>query len=326
VVHPPLEHLMSLISDHAQPQPQPQAQKLAERTDQEPVSRLISPHDRQRPVVRVGLRLTEVLVLALLLVFCAGPVLWMFKAAVSPASDVVAHPLSVWPSHTRFGNLSEALTSLDIGRYLLNSVVLAAGCLAVQLIVSTCAGFALSVLRPRYGKAVYALVLATLLVPATVSLVPLYLTVQHLPGLGTNLINSFWAVWLPAGANAFNVLLVKRFFDGIPAELYEAARVDGAGPLTLLRRIVLPMSRPVLAVVSLFALIASWKDFIWPLIAITDPHKQPISVALPLIAKTSDQGLLIAGLFLASVPPLLLFVIFQRQVVNGVGGHTGSKG
>ncbi|MFD8028854.1 carbohydrate ABC transporter permease [Streptomyces sp. NPDC059717] len=292
----------------------------------EPVSRLVAPQDRRRPTVRVGLRTTEVIVLVLLLAFCAGPILWMVKAAVSPSSDIVAHPLSLWPSQIRFGNVSEALTSLEIGRYLLNSVYLAAGCLVVQLIISTSAGFALSVLKPRYGKVVYAMLLATLLVPATVSLVPLYLTAQHMPGLGVNLIDSYWAVWLPAGANAFNVLLVKRFFDGIPAELYEAARVDGAGPLTLLWRIVLPLSRPVLAVVSLFTLIASWKEFIWPLIAITDPQKQPIAVALPTIAKNSDQGLVIAGLLLASIPPLLLFVVFQRQVVNGVAGDTGSKG
>ena len=102
--------------------------------------------------------------------------------------------------------------------------------------------------------------------------------------------------------------------------------MDGASPLTLLRYIVLPMSRPVLAVVSLFAIIASWKDYLWPLIALTDPSKQPLAVALPLIARTSDQGLLIAGLFIASVSPLLLFAFFQRQVVNGVGGDTGSKG
>jgi len=292
----------------------------------EPVSRLVAPQDRRRPTVQVGLRTTEVIVLVLLLAFCAGPILWMVKAAVSPSSDIVAHPLSLWPSQIRFGNVSEALTSLEIGRYLLNSVYLAAGCLVVQLIISTSAGFALSVLKPRYGKVVYAMLLATLLVPATVSLVPLYLTAQHMPGLGVNLIDSYWAVWLPAGANAFNVLLVKRFFDGIPAELYEAARVDGAGPLTLLWRIVLPLSRPVLAVVSLFTLIASWKEFIWPLIAITDPQKQPIAVALPTIAKNSDQGLVIAGLLLASIPPLLLFVVFQRQVVNGVAGDTGSKG
>ncbi|MCQ8192621.1 carbohydrate ABC transporter permease [Streptomyces rugosispiralis] len=312
---------MSLIIDEGPRQTSERPPK-----DTEPFSRLVSPHDRRRRVVRIGLRITEIVVLLLLIAFCAGPILWMLKAAVSPSSDIVARPLSLWPSENRFGNLGEALSGLEIGRYLLNSVYLAGGCLVVQLIVSTSAGFALSVLKPRYGKVMYAMILATLLVPATVSLVPLYLTAQRMPGLGVNLINSFWAIWLPAGANAFNVLLVKRFFDGIPAELYEAARVDGAGPLTLLWRIVLPMSRPVLAVVSLFTLIAAWKEFLWPLIALTDPQKQPIAVALPTIAKTSDQGLLIAGLLLASVPPLLLFIAFQRQVVNGVGGDTGSKG
>ncbi|WP_050776718.1 carbohydrate ABC transporter permease [Streptomyces sp. SPB074] len=295
-------------------------------TAPEPLSRLISPHDWRRPGTFLVLRGMHVLVLVVLVLFCAAPLYWMFKGAVSPADEVAARPLSLWPGQTRFGNLSEALDTLGIGRSLLNSVFLAAGCLAAQLVCSVGAGFALSVLKPRYGKAFYGLVLATLLVPGTVSLVPLYLTVQHLPGFGVNLVNTFWAVWLPAGANAFNLLLVKRFFDGIPAELYEAARVDGAGPLTLLRRIVVPMSRPVLSVISLFTLIASWKDYIWPLIALTDPHKQPIAVTLPVIAGTADQGLLLAGLFLASVPPLLLFVVFQRQVVNGVGGDTGSKG
>ncbi|MEU7004974.1 carbohydrate ABC transporter permease [Nonomuraea sp. NPDC046570] len=298
----------------------------ADTRDRLPVNRLVSPRDRRRIGTRAALASTNAVVLLMLVLFCAGPVLWMFKAAVSPAREVTTHPLALWPTQTRFSNLSDALNLLDIGSGLANSAILAIGCLVAQLVVSTSAGFALSVLRPRFGRVLYAMVLATLLVPSAVCLIPLYLTVQDMPGLGVNLVNTFWAVWLPAGANAFNVLLIKRFFDNIPAELFEAARVDGAGPLTLLLRMVLPLSRPVLAVVSMFTLIASWKDFIWPLIALTDPDKQPVAVVLPVIAKTADQSLVIAGLFLASVPPLLLFVIFQRQVVNGIGGDTGSKG
>lgn len=295
-------------------------------TRAQPVSRLVSPYDWRRRSAGLVLRLLQTLVLVLLVLFGAGPVYWMFKAAISPTPEITASPLRLWPGHTRFGNLHDALTTLHIGTYLINSVLLAAGCLIAQLIVSTGAGYALSVLRPRYGGVLYGAFLATLLVPPTVVLVPLYLTVLHLPGFGVNLVNSFWAIWLPAGANAFNVLLVKRFFDGIPGELYEAARVDGAGALTLLLRIVLPMSRPVLAVVSLFTIIASWKDFIWPLIALPDLNNQPLAVALPQIARTSDQGLLLAGLVVASIPPLLLLLFFQRQIVRGVGGDTGSKG
>jgi multiple sugar transport system permease protein len=290
------------------------------------VSRLVSPFDWRRPFTGTILRVVQAVVLILLILFGAGPVYWMAKAAVSPTAELTREPMRLWPASARWENLHQALTSLEIGTYLLNSVILATGCLLVQLLVSTTAGYALSVLKPRYGKLLYGMFLATLLVPATVSLVPLYLTILHLPGFGVSLSNTFWAVWLPSGANAFNVLLMKRFFDGIPGELYEAARVDGAGPVTLLRRIVLPMSGPVLAVVSLFAVIASWKDFLWPLIALTDRNRQPLAVALPIIARASDQGLLIAGLLIASIPPLILFLFFQRQIVNGVGGDTGSKG
>jgi multiple sugar transport system permease protein len=292
----------------------------------QPISRLVSPYDWHRRTTGLVLRLVQYLVLGLLVVFGAGPMYWMFKAAISSPAEITSEPLRLWPGQPRFGNLHDAVTSLHIGTYLLNSVLLALGCLVVQLVVSVGAGYALSVLRPRYGGVLYGMFLATLLVPATVSLVPLYLTVLHLPVLGVNLVNTFWAIWLPAGANAFNVLLVKRFFDGIPGEVYEAARIDGAGPLMLLIRIVLPMSRPVLAVVSLFTVIGSWKEFIWPLIALPDQNKQPLAVALPQIARTSDQGLLIAGLLVASIPPLLLFLFFQRQIVRGVGGDTGSKG
>lgn len=292
----------------------------------ESVSRLVSPHDWNRRATGIVLRVLQAATLLLLVVFGAGPLYWMIKAAISPTPEITASPLRLWPRHARLGNVHDAVTILHVNTYLVNSLVLAAGCLVAQLLVSVGAGYALSVLRPRYGALLNGMFLATLLVPTSVALVPLYLTVLDLPGFGVNLVDTPWAIWLPAGANAFNVLLVKRFFDGIPRELYEAARMDGAGSITLLTRIVLPMSRPVLAVVSLFTVIGSWKDFIWPLIALPDLDKQPLAVALPQIARNSDQGLLIAGLVVASVPPLLLFSFFQRQIVRGVGGDTGSKG
>ena len=126
--------------------------------------------------------------------------------------------------------------------------------------------------------------LGTLFVPAVVLLVPLYLTILDVPIVARRCINTFWAVWLPAGASAFNVLLVKRFFDNLPREIFEAARIDGAGPFRLFWSIVLPMSRPILGVVSVFAVIATWKDYLWPLLVLPDPAKQPLSVRLPTLA------------------------------------------
>ena len=116
------------------------------------------------------------------------------------------------------------------------------------------------------------LVLATLFVPSIVLLVPLYLTVVDVPLVHIRMIDTFWAVWLPAGASAFNVVLMKRFFDNLPREIFEAARVDGAGPFRLFWSIVLPMSRPILGVVSVFAVIATWKDYLWPLLVLREPE------------------------------------------------------
>src|SRR5207249_8036095 len=129
-----------------------------------------------------------------------------------------------------------------------------------QLIVATTGGYVLSVLRPKYAPLLKGLLLATLFVPAVVLLVPLYVEIVHPPLIHHSFIDSYWAIWLPAGASAFNVVLVKRFFDNLPRELFEAARIDGAGPFRLFCSVVLPLSKPILGVVSIFAILASYKD------------------------------------------------------------------
>jgi multiple sugar transport system permease protein len=281
---------------------------------------IVSTNDRRRPAVRWPLRLVQGLLLAATLVVGLGPILWTAKAALSPTQDLLVEPLRLWPSQVQWENLTTAWTELRVGHYLLNTVVLVGGSWAVQLVVATTGAFALSVLRPRYGRIVYAGILATLFVPGTVSLVALYMTVLDL-----SLVNTPWAVWLPAGAHAFNVLIMKQFFDGLPRELYEAAQVDGAGPWRLCWRIVLPMSRPILAVVSLLAVMDAWKDFLWPMIAIADTEAQPLAVALPRLAETAEQNQVIAGMLVAIVPPVLLFLVFQRHMVRGIS-FTGLKG
>ena len=138
--------------------------------------------------------------------------------------------------------------------------------------------------------------------------------------------DDYWAIWLPAGASAFNVILVKRFFDNLPREIFEAARVDGAGPFRLFRSIVLPMSRPIIGVVSVFAVIATWKDYLWPLLVIREPALQPLSVRLPILAPTTDLGVFIAALTISSLIPLGLFLLFQRLFLRGEGVGGALKG
>jgi multiple sugar transport system permease protein len=131
------------------------------------------------------------------------------------------------------------------------------------------------------------------------------------------LINSFWAVWMPSGASAFNILLVQRFFDNLPREVFEAARVDGAGPLRLFWSVVLPMSRPILGVVSVFAIVAAWKDFLWPMLVLPDPAVQPLSVRLPALQKFVELDVFLAALAISTVIPVVLFLVFQRMFLRG---------
>jgi multiple sugar transport system permease protein len=286
---------------------------------------LVSNADRSRPVVRWTLRGLHGLFLIGALVAGLGPLLWTVKGAISPTQELLQDPLRLWPSTPQWGTISSAWQELRVGHYLLNTVVLVAGSWLVQLIVATTGAFALSVLRPRYGRFVYAAVLATLFIPGTVSLVALYLTVLHLPVTGGSIADTPWAIWLPAGAHAFNVLIMKQFFDELPHELFEAAQVDGAGPVRLFWRIVMPMSRPILAVVSLLTIMGAWKEFLWPMVAISNTEHQPLSVALPRLAEVAEQNQVIAGMFIATVPPLLIFLVFQRHIVRGIG-FTGLKG
>jgi multiple sugar transport system permease protein len=167
-----------------------------------------------------------------------------------------------------------------------------------------------------------ALLLTTLFVPVVVLLVPLYILVVHPPFIHHSFIDSYWAIWLPAGASAFNVVLVKRFFDNLPREIFEAARVDGAGPLRLFWSVVLPMSRPILGVVSVFAVLASWRDFLWPLLVLTNPDEQPLSVRLPTIEAQTELGVFLAALLIATLVPFAAFLLFQRAFLrgNGIGG------
>jgi multiple sugar transport system permease protein len=303
------------------------AARRPRRTTQAPRERTAhTDADLRRPHVRFWMRLTEVLVGIALVVAGAGPVLWLAKAATSTTQDSLRDPFGLWPSGFQLQNIPDAWNRLNIGTAMVNTVWVALGSWLITLFVCVTGAYVLSVLRPRWGKVLSALVLSALFIPGVVSLVPLYLTVLDMPLVGVSLQNTYWAVWLPAAANAFNVVIIKRFFDALPGELFEAARIDGAGPWRMLSSIVLPLSRPILGVVSLLTIVAAWKEFLWPLLVLTDPALQPVSVALPRLANTSEVSLLMAGLFIAVLIPVVLFLVFQKQFLRGVGMSSGIKG
>ena len=262
----------------------------------------------------------------ILVILGLGPLLWLGKSAITPTQDTLRQPMAFFPHGTEWSTLWTAWTTEHLDKYFFNTVAVAGGSWFSQIFVATTAAYALSVLRPKYGAILTGMVVGTLLVPVVVLLVPLYLTVLNPPLIHHSLINSWWAIWLPAGANPFNVVIMKRFFDNLPREVFEAAKMDGAGPFRLFWSIVLPLSRPILGVVSVFAIVAAWKDYLWPLLVLADPNKQPLSVRLPVLADLIQLNVLLAALFISTLLPIILFLVFQRFFLNGAGVSGAIKG
>ncbi len=246
------------------------------------------------------------------------PIYWMVTGAMKSTPELVGNPPTVIPHQWHPGNYATAWSEMSLGRYMLNTVLQAGGAWVLQVVLCTAAAYALSKLKPLFGQVIMGGVLATLMVPAQALVVPKYLTALDVPLVHVNLLNSPLAIWLPAAANAFNLYLLKRFFDQIPNDLMEAAALDGAGPLRTLVSIVLPMARPVLGVVSIFAVVAVWQDFLWPLLVFTDGSKQPISVGVQQLAANLPLDETLAALVLASVPLVAVFLIFQRHIIAGL--------
>ncbi|MEW2624001.1 carbohydrate ABC transporter permease [Streptomyces sp. NPDC048106] len=279
---------------------------------------LISPAALARPRGRVIYWTVFTAVVVLFTLAFLFPVYWMATGAMKSPDEVARTPPTLVPQHWHTGAYTDAWDLMQLPRHLWNTVVQAAGAWAFQLVFCTAAAYALSKLRPAFGKVILGGILATLMVPAQALVVPKYLTAADLPLLHTSLLNDPLAIWLPAVANAFNLYLLKRFFDQLPRDVLEAAEIDGAGKLRILWSVVLPMSRPVLGVVSIFALVAVWQDFLWPLMVFSDTDKQPISVALVQLSQNIQLTVLVAAMVIASIPMVALFLVFQRHIIAGI--------
>jgi multiple sugar transport system permease protein len=303
--------------------------RLRRRSEREGLTTggLLSPNDWDRRDVKLFVGPAQALLFLLLVLIGLGPVIWLVKGAVTPTIDTLRNPLALFPHGVAWSNLTEAWSSVNVGRYFWNTVVLAFGSWLCQIVVATTGAYVLSVLRPVWGRFVTALLYGTLFVPVIVLIVPLYIEIVRPPLIHHSFAESYWAIWLPAGASAFNVILVKRFFDNLPRELFEAARLDGAGPVRLFFSLVLPLSKPILGVVSIFAILAEWKNFLWPFLVLTNsPDRQPLSVRLPAIQAQTQLGVLLASMLIAALVPILGFLIFQRTFLRGTGFGGALKG
>ncbi|MFD3533302.1 carbohydrate ABC transporter permease [Streptomyces sp. NPDC058664] len=286
---------------------------------------LISPAVLARPRGKALYWTVFAVVVVLFTLVFLGPLYWLVSSGFKDAQEVIATPPTLVPESFEPENYTRAWEVMDLATLLFNTLYYAFGALAFQLVLDVAAAYSLSKLRPVFGKAILGMMLATLMIPATVLVVPQYLTVLDVPIVERNLLNTPWAIWLPAVTNAFNIFLLKRFFDSIPKELLDAASMDGASPMRVLWSIVLPISRPILGVVSIFAVVGVWKDFLWPMLTLPDPSKQTLNVGIYSLSNGVPVNVLIAALTIASVPTLLIFMIFQRNIMSGLtaGGLKG---
>ncbi len=279
---------------------------------------LVSPLSLRTPRGRVIYWTTLVVVVIGFTGAFVFPLYWMVTGALKSPDEIAQIPPSFFPKHVDFGVYKDAWDQLQLGIFLKNTALYAGGAWLFTLAVDVTAAYALSKLRPFFGKLILGAMLATLMIPPMVLLLPTYLVAKDLPIFHASLLNTPWAIWLPAAANGFFVFLLKRFFDSIPRELLEAAEIDGASPLRILWSIVLPVSRPILGVVSILSVVTVWKDFVWPLLVLPETDKMSISVGIASLSAQMPQNVLIASLVIASLPTILVFFIFQRSIMAGL--------
>jgi multiple sugar transport system permease protein len=246
-------------------------------------------------------------------VLTAFPFLWMITTSVKPLSESRRYPPEVLPSELSFAAYRRLFEDLDFGRYLANTVVVVLISF-VGLLLMAMAGYGFAKFRFRGRGVMFALVLATMMIPVQVTMIPTYLLLNSV-----NLTNTLVGIALPALVSAFSIFLFRQFMVTIPDELLEAARLDGASEARVFARIVLPMSRPILAVQAVLTFIAGWNSFLWPLIIANDEEKYTLAVGLSLMNKqlSINPPLQMAGASLMVVPILIVFAILSRHVVRG---------
>ncbi len=288
---------------------------------------LISSAQLNRRGGKIAYRVVLTLVIVIFTLVFIGPMYFLVTDGLKSTQEAIATPPTLYPHHLYPASYWQAFDRLDIARLLWNTVYYAFGALLFQLVFDVAAAYALSKLRPVFGNVIFFMMLATLMIPSTVLVVPQYVTVADLPVLHLNLIGSPAAIWLPSVANAFNIFLLKRFFDSIPTDYIDAAQIDGASRIQILLRIVLPISRPILGVVSIFGLVAVWKDFLWPLLveAGYTPTRETLNVGIWQAVVGTPQNLIIAASAMAAIPTIVFFLIFQRNIMSGLtaGGLRG---
>jgi multiple sugar transport system permease protein len=243
------------------------------------------------------------------------PLFWMITASLMPAGEANTDPPPILPSRVTFEHYAELFTRLNLGQAFFNSTLLAAAVTLLSLLLNSMAGYAFAKLRFRGRGKIFGFLLAALVLPTQVAILPLFLLLREM-----HLISTYWGVILPGMASIFGIFLVRQYALSIPDELLDAARIDGASEFRIFIEIVLPLCRPILVTLAIFTFLGTWNDFLWPLVVLTDQSRYTLPVALANLfgEHVQDTELMMAGSVLTVLPVLLLFLFLQRHYIQGL--------
>ena len=253
--------------------------------------------------------------LLLAALFALLPLLWMLSASFMRAGEASSFPPPLLPSTPTLANYEQLLTRAGMGRYFVNSLLVASALTLSSVLFNLMAGYAFAKLRFKGREAIFRALLAALVIPGQVAMMPLFLMLKSM-----GLVNSWAGVILPGMAGVFGIYLVRQYARSLPDALLEAARLDGAGELRIFFLIVLPMLEPVIVTLAVFAFLGSWNDFMWPLIVLTDGELHTLPVALASLSRehVQDSELMMAGAVVTVLPVLALFLALQRHYLQGL--------
>jgi multiple sugar transport system permease protein len=247
------------------------------------------------------------------------PLLWMLAASLAPAGEAIAHPGRLVPGAVTLAHYRALFTRLSLGHYLVNSTLIAGAVTLVSLALNSMAGYAFAKFRFAGRDRLFRVLLAALVIPGQVGMLPLFLLLKEL-----GLVNTYWGAIVPGMASIFGIFLMRQYALSIPDSLLDAARIDGAGEWRIYWSLVLPSCTPILVTLAIFTFMGTWNDFLWPLIILTDDamYTLPVALANLLGEHAQDVELMMAGAVLTVLPVVALFMALQRYYIAGI--MTGS--
>ena len=264
------------------------------------------------------------------------PFVWMISTSLKPADQLFTVPPTWVPRPVAWDNYVKAMGAGNFGRYALNSLLLGVANLVTNVLLAALAGYAFGRLRFPGRNLLFLLVLATLMVPYQVTIIPLFVIIRHIPLFGGNdwlgqggigWINSYWGLIVPGAVGAFGIFMLRQFFQTLPVELEDAARIDGADELRIFWQIMLPLAMPAVATLAIFSFQAGWNAFLWPLLITTTDDMRTIQLGLTVFVQqySTQWDQLMAATVVATLPVIVVFGAGQRLLVRSIA-FTGLKG